>query len=188
MGRASAQARLRGFEAGLPSGHRNDFVFLSAVFLAHACLVCDLEAEIETLATEFAPTGSPAEVASCVSSAVSRAKAAARGEKVEVRGQMCDPRYLYSNDKLVEMLEITSDEGRQLKTILPKEESRRRDAKRKKESSREDGVIRREDYLGEAARKRQLVRSLAAQGLSQLEIVRQTSIPRRTVQGYLKQE
>jgi len=161
-------------------------VFLGAVFLAHARLARDLEAEIRALAAEFAPTWSAAEVASCVSSAVSRAKAAARGEKVDVQGQMCDPRYLYSNKKLAEMLEITSDEARRLKTILPEEESKRRDAARKERVRRKDGAIPREDYEGEAERKRRKVRALAEQGMSQLEIVRQTGIPRGTVQGYLK--
>lgn len=179
-------ARIRGFEGGLPSGQRNDFVFLGAVFLAHARLVCDLEAEIETLAAEFAPTWSPAEVASCVSSAVSRAKAAARGEKVEFRGQMRDPRYLYTNDKLVEMLEITSNEGHQLKTILPAVESRRRDAVRHEKKRRADNVPRRTDLNAETEAKRLLVRGLFEQGKSKSEIARVTEIPRSTVIRLLK--
>jgi hypothetical protein len=55
-------ARIRGFEGGLPPGYRNDFVFLGAVFLAHARLARDLEAEIEALVAEFAPTWSSTQV------------------------------------------------------------------------------------------------------------------------------
>lgn len=180
-------ARIRGHERGLPPGLRNEFVFLGACFLSQACLVRELRPEIEALAAEFAPTWSSAELASSVSAVFRRAEAAARGETVEFNGQLRSPRYLFKNTTLVDRLEITDDEARQLKTILPESEARRRDAERKERERREHGVIPREEYLKNAASKRELVRSLAAEGMTQAEISRCTGIHPSTVSGYLKQ-
>jgi hypothetical protein len=59
------------------------------------------------------------------------AYAAARGEKVQYAGVEVDPRYRFKNQTIIELLEITADEEREMKTIISDEERRRRDRRRK---------------------------------------------------------
>lgn len=180
-------AHLRGHEAGLPAGQRNTFVFLSACFLAQAKLVRELRAEIETLASSvFAPDWRPWEVSSCITSVVSRAEAATRGETVEFDGSKRDPRYSFKNETLVEWLGITGDEARQLKTILPADEARRRNTEAHRAARRAAGAVERAAYLQQAADKRVHARELKAQDLSVSAIARELGIGRSTVIGYLK--
>jgi hypothetical protein len=178
---------LRGHKHGLPPGQRNEFVFLAACFLAQAVLVRNLRAEIRTLAaTVFAPEWRPWEISSCVSSVVSRAEAQARGEVVEFGGRKRDPRYDFKTETLVERLGVTNDEARHLRTILPRDEIRRRDAERHESARRAAGAIPRADYEQRSADKREQVQALKATGLSNSAIARELCMPRTTVIGYLK--
>lgn len=178
---------LRGHDHGLPPGQRNEFVFLAACFLAQAVLVRNLRAEIDTLAAKvFAPDWQPWEVRSCVSSVLSRAEAQARGEVVEFGGRKRDPRYDFKTETLVQRLGVTNEEARHLRTILPGDEVRRRDAERHEAARRAAGVITRAEYEQRSADKREQVRALSATGCSNSAIARELGIPRTTVIGYLK--
>jgi DNA-binding CsgD family transcriptional regulator len=180
-------ASLRGHGAGLPEGQRNTFVFLSACFLAQARLVRELRSEIETLTSNvFAPDWRPWELSSCISTVVSRAEAAARGETVEYDGKSRDPRYWFKNATLVDWLGVTSDEARQLKTILPADEAKRRNTERHRAERRAAGAAERDIYLQHAADKCAQARALKAEGLSSAAIARAMNIGRSTVIGYLK--
>jgi hypothetical protein len=50
---------------------------------------------------------------------------------VEWRGLEIDPRYRLKNQTIIEALEITAEEERELKTIISDDERRRRDRERK---------------------------------------------------------
>lgn len=180
-------AKLRGWEKGCPTGQRNTFVFLGAVFLAQAHVVPHLRSEIEAwVADVVAPTWSKGEIRSCVSSVVTRAEMADRGETVEHDGMQIDPRYRFKNKTLVEWLGITGDEAKHLKTILPASETRRRNTARRREARRAAGAIERQTYLAQVDEKRQRVRALKAQGMSNSAIARETGFSRGSVIDYLK--
>jgi len=180
-------ARLRGYEGGLPAGERNLFVFMGACFLAQAQVVArDFEGEVRTLAKEFAPAWEDAEVRSCVSSVLSRARDAQAGQKVEFKGRELDPRYRWRNSTLVEVLGISSDEARQLKTILPKSEALRRDADRQCKRRRAQGAQSRTDYLAAAAARRLEAKRLQADGLSMRAIAKTLGVSLGTVNNDLK--
>ena len=179
-------ARLRGHEGGLPPGERDLFTFLGICFIAQALLVRNLEAEARALAAEFAPTWTEAELRSCVSSVIARAKAAHAGEKVEFNGRELDPRYRWRNDTLVDRLSITGEEASQLKTILPKDEARRRDAERQRARRRARGSQPREDHLQAVAERRAEVARLKADGLSVRAIAAQLGVSLGTVSNDLK--
>lgn len=83
---------LRDWQHGAPAGERNIPLFLSACFLADACVVREIFPELVELAKEMAPTWTRAELQSCASSALSRAQAAAHGEKVEFDGRSFNPK------------------------------------------------------------------------------------------------
>ncbi len=71
---------------------------------------------------------------------VERAHRAARGEKVEWMGRKVDPRYGYRNETIIDLLEITEDEQKRMRTIIGPAERRRRDRERKRRQRREEGV------------------------------------------------
>lgn len=179
-------ARLRGHEGGLPAGERDLFTFLGTCFLAQALLVRNLEAEARALAAEFAPTWTEAELRSCVSSVMSRARAAYAGEKVEFNGRELDPRYRWRNDTLVDRLGITAEEASQLKTILPEHEARRRDAERQRTRRRAKGAEPRADNLQPVVERRAEVARLKAEGLSVRAIAAQLGVSPGTVSNDLK--
>jgi hypothetical protein len=86
------------------------------------------------------------------------------GEKVEYAGRTFDPRYTFANATLLDWLEITSDEQRELRTIIGINEVRRRGAERQTERRRAAGAMTREDYESNAEQKRATARLLRAQG------------------------
>jgi hypothetical protein len=144
-------ATLRGWDQGAPAGQRDMPVFLSAALMAQALVVPQLNAEIAAIAQKFAPSWSSAEINSCVTSVLSRARAAAAGEKIEYQGRQVDPRYLFRNTTLLALLDITPAEETQLSTIISKEEARRRDAARARARRQAEGATSRERYEADAA-------------------------------------
>jgi hypothetical protein len=179
-------AKLRGHDGGLPPGQRNIFVFLSACFLAQAHLVRNLRPEIDALANEFAPDWSQSEIASCVTSVVARAKAAARGDKVFFNGMQVDARYRFSNTTLVDALEVTDSEALELKTILPENETRRRNTQRHAAARRENGALLRDIYIDRASGRRGQAIELALAGVSRKSIAVELGVSVSAVHGYLK--
>lgn len=179
-------AKLRGFETGLPSGHRDSFVFLSACFLASMRVKGNLLENLHALAKEFAPTWSPAEFESCVTSVISRIEAARRGELVEYRGRSVDPRYRFRNSTLIDWLEISPEEQHRLKTIVSDDERRRRDRERKERSRRVHGKAPRADYLNEVRKKEALALRLRMSGKSYSEIATEIGISRSTARRYCR--
>lgn len=123
-------AHLRGFDSGLPAGQRDIFLFLSSCFLASSVRLSELMPEVMQLAREFVPTWSEGAVKSCVSSVMTRASAAARGDTVQFNGIQVSPRYRWRNTSLIEKLGITPEEERQMLTVISRTESARRDAAR----------------------------------------------------------
>jgi Homeodomain-like domain len=138
-----------------------------------------LRRELYALAAEIGGW-TEARARSKLSAVMSRAHAAARGERVEWAGLEWDPRYRLKNQTIIELLEITAEEERELKTIISDSERRRRDRERK------DPEMTREEYLVRAAKRRAQARSLAAEGLQTKDIAERLGISKRTVQLALK--
>lgn len=89
--------------------------------------------------------------------------------------------YWYTNDRLIEMLDITELEQMELKTIIgTKEKYRRNNEVRRSARRNENGLTSREQSK---ANNIKLVNELAEQGLSQLEISKELNI----TQGYVSQ-
>ena len=179
-------AKIRGHDGGLPPGQRNLFVFLSACFLAQAHLVRNLRPEIDALANEFSPDWSESEIASCVTSVVARAKAAARGEKVLFKGMQVDARYRFSNTTLVATLKVTDSEALELRTILSANEARRRNTQRHAAVRRENGALLRDSYVDRASDRRDKAIELSQAGLSRRSIAEELGVTVSAVHGYLK--
>lgn len=165
-------ANLRGWTEGAPAGARDVPMFLCACFLAQAVIVPNVMGELIELARQFAPSWTDVQIKSCASTVYTRAHAAARGERVEFNGTLVDPRYRFRNATLIELLEITADEQRAMKTIISETEAKRRDAERHRERRRAAGQQCRDEYLQCAQAKREQARHMRAAGTSWKEIAR----------------
>lgn len=145
-------AALRGWTRGAPDNWRDCAVFIGACLLAQSVPnIQRLDLEVRVLAREFAPGWSQARVADAVSAVLARADAARAGERIEWRGRAVNPRYRFRNDTLIDRLEVTEDEQRQLKCLVGSAEAQRRDTERARRVRREAGALEREEYLQRSA-------------------------------------
>jgi hypothetical protein len=118
--------------------HRDRWLLLMGVERSHITHPAVLEDEIRKLAQEI---GYPEQTAhSKMAQVVERAYRAARGEKVEWMGRKIDPRYGYKNETIIDLLEITVEEQKRMKTLFGPAEKRRRDRERKRRQRRKEGV------------------------------------------------
>lgn len=178
-------AALRGWHSGNPAGQRDLFLFLSTCFLAWSVCPTDLFGEIYELGKEFCPTWRRAEMYSVTKSAYERAASAFRGEKSTYGGQLVDPRYRFSNQTLIDLLEITSTEECKMRTIISDGTKRERDRLRKEKSRRTSGASTRSEYLSAAASRRQKASSLREQGLRHAEIAEKMGLTKKQVDNLL---
>ena len=94
--------------------------------------------------------------------------------------------YWYTNDRLIEMLNITEDEQRQLKTIISTKEKRRRDSLKKYQARRnEAGLTQREQQKQDRIKA---VKELAEQGLNQTEAAKEIGITKARVNQIINHE
>ncbi len=89
--------------------------------------------------------------------------------------------YRYKNDTLIELLEITEDEEIQMSTIISKTEYKRRNneynKKKYKEKLKVEGKLSKKE---EVKVRREKIKDLLAEGLSQKEIYNLLKISKRT--------
>jgi hypothetical protein len=174
LGDLDKLAALRRYAHGAPDGHRDSFVFLGAAFLAWAVpQVPKFTGEVRALADKYAPHWSSERVRQCVSGVSDRMARFRAGERVQYDNKDFDPRYRFGNAKLLDWLEITPAEERELTTIISQSESRRRDAARHKEAHREAGGVSREVYVSNHEQKRATARLMRAQGKSWSEVAQE---------------
>jgi hypothetical protein len=128
-----------------------------------------------------------------LSQVLKRARRAARGEKIEFKGREWDPRHHFRNETIIEWLEITSEEEREMVvTISAEEESRRkrlRDREYQERRRRAKGVASRDQYeenrTSSLRKKAAVARHLINCGLSTGEIAERMGVRQRTVQRWL---
>lgn len=161
---------MRGWQDGAPEGQRDMPIFLSAAFMAQAVAQPQLEYEIAAIAKRIAPTWTAQEVQSCVTTVVSKAKAALAGHKVVFNGEMRDPRYIFKTETLIDLLGITPEEELQLTTIISKTESKRRHAVRSRQARAAAGAVSRTDYLAAAVQRREAALAMHLQAHSWKDI------------------
>jgi hypothetical protein len=169
---------LRWFGQPMPD-YRDRWMFVAGVGMSWLAVPQVLRRELYALAAEIGGW-TEAQARSKLSAVMSRAHAAARGERVEWAGLEWDPRYRLKNQTIIELLEITAEEERELKTIISDEERRRRDRERK------NPEMTRREYETRAAKRRAQARRMAAEGLQTKDIAGRLGISKRAVQLALK--
>lgn len=123
------------FLGGIPHGHRNDWLFLSAVALSWFANPATLRGELERVAATWTPDLRLSEVRSAIKTPLDRAAMAAEGKMIEWQGQPCDPRYRFKRETLLEWMQsiITPDLAPLLRAIVPAEVKTKRHAEAKKQ-------------------------------------------------------
>ena len=97
----------------LPDGQRDLWMLLAGTALSHLVPAPVVRREIIALADEV--TGgrwSERETRARMSAVIARAEQAARGQKVEHRGRLVDPRYHFRTSTIIDILDITEAEMR----------------------------------------------------------------------------
>jgi hypothetical protein len=179
---------LRGMDK-LPPGQRDDWMFAATVSLSYLVENQFLEREVIALGRDCAGW-SEAETRSRMQAVISRAQSAARGDKTEWQGRQRDLRYQLKNQTIIDMLSITSEEERHLKTIISEHTKQERDRQRKERERRSYGAQPREQYIADARERRQHnrreARKLRGEGKSLREIGRALGMSHTQVSRLLK--
>ena len=181
-------ADLRGWtKNGIPEGYREVYLFWATNFmlLSGATHPGQMFHEVTALAREVCPALVP-EVRQSLSTLYRKAQAHSAGEKVEFNGKKFSPLYTPKNQTLIDYLNITPDEERQLGTIISEAEAADRHRKRDEVKRREAGAVDRARYLETAEMKRTHALLLRAKGMKQREIAAEMGISIGAVNAYLK--
>ena len=117
-----------------------------------------------------------------LSSVIRRTFGAFAGEKVEYQGRQVDPRYRFTNQRIIEELEIDFAEEREMRTLISDDERRRRDRARK------NPEMDRQQYLTRAAKRRAKARRMVSEGLTRQQIAEALGWSKRHVQRVLNEE
>lgn len=181
-GRLTDLQRLRGirFLGDLPPGQRDPWMFIAGVAMSWLTVNPQvLDRELRALAKEAA-RWTDEESSRRLQAIMKRAHMAARGERVDWDGREVDPRYYFKNSTIIEWLEITPDEERDMQVLISSDEARRRDAESQRKRRREAGMVSRDEYeAGALAREREpvIVRLRDEEGKSLRQIAKETGIP-----------
>lgn len=104
------------------------------------------------------------------STLLSQARAAAAGETVQRRGRASSPVYAYKAPTIIERLEITPGEMREMTRLIDKDEKRRRDREATIAQRRASGVRERGAYEDGAAARREQAKALRQGGKTWAEV------------------
>lgn len=157
--RALAAAR---YPAGIVQpGMRDLYGHLAACQLARVIMPGPLFHEITATARTFLPAGYvDGEMLQHCSTLLRRAMQAAEGELVRFGNGQRTPVYTYSKRRMMDLLEITSDEERGMIRLISDAEKRRRETERRRAA----GMIEREAWLAANGAERE--RPWEAEGIS----------------------
>jgi DNA-binding CsgD family transcriptional regulator len=174
---------VRGSGQPLPD-FRDRWLFVAGVAMSWLALPIVLQRELHALAHEVGGW-TEAKTRSKLHAIFRTAHEAAAGRKVEWEGLKIDPRYRLKNQTIIEWLEITAEEEREMRTLISGDERRRRDKEEKRQERRDAGAMTREEYEGRAQVRRLEAHRMAAEGLRTQEIARTLGVSIHSVRSYL---
>jgi hypothetical protein len=171
-------------------GMRDIFGFLGAVQLAHALPnQSDLFHELRVWVSQngmLSEGFTQKELLRSCSSLLDRLYEQRAGKTRTFQGKKVSPLYTYSIQKMIELLEITSVEMKNLSVLIDDIEKKYRNTKQRRKKRRKSGMLPRGIYLKNAFDKSLEARQLKASGLSVSKIVERLGISRSSVYEYLK--
>ena len=171
------------------TGYREVILFLyrywSCCFLADAVEALENTLDINTQFT--APLGEP-EVITATRSAEKAWRARSNPEANRIAKEQGYPGagYNVSNDKLIEWLNITDEEQRQLDTIISRRVKYDRWNSKRQKARRKSGMQSRDKYLSQAEERRREAIRLRSEGLTQKQIAAHLGITQQAVSALLR--
>jgi hypothetical protein len=194
-----ALARLRDLEIianarfgpmGVPEGERDKFIWIGAVFLAQ--IIKDPSQyynELRAIHRKLTPSLPWGEVQSSASTTYRKMVSALAGKKQEYKGRLIDPRYFFTNQYLIEQLQVTPKIERKCITIYGREERKRRQQKQAEQARREQGVLERKVYLlkkhEQAEANTERAKVMRASGMKVKDIAKEMGKSIEAVRSYL---
>ena len=168
---------------------RDRWLFIACTAMSWLTVPEVLDREVLALAEE-AGGWDERRVRSDLSQMLKRARSAARGETIEFKGRLWDPRHHFRNETIIEWLEVTLEEEREMVvTISAGEESRRKrlhDKEYQEKRRRAAEVRPRAQYEKERAsalrKKEAVARHLKKCGVPTKEIAARMEVSERSVQ------
>lgn len=157
----------RFIDGKLPPGQRDHWMLIVATALSWFVVPDAVPREIHAVSRRVADW-SDREAARRMQAVLKRSAMAARGEKIEWNGRSIDPRYHYKNQTIMDLLEITPSEERDMVVIVSSDEAQRRHRLKERERKHRTGEVKmnRAEYLDIGTRNRSEVAERSARGES----------------------
>lgn len=180
--------RLR-YGSGIMRDHRDRWLFIATTAISWLVVPKVLDHEVMMLA-EAVGGWDRRRARSDLGQVLKRARRAAAGEKIEFKGRLWDPRHHFNNETVIEWLEITPEEEREMVVLISEHERRRRDREYRRKKRRAESVPTRTEYDAKRsaakARKISIARHLKTCGLATRRIAQSMGVSERTVQRWTK--
>lgn len=160
-------------------------MFVAGVAMSWIAQPVVLERELWYLARQVGSWDTK-EAKSRLCTVMARARAAARGEKVEWCGQEVDPRYRLRTSTIINWLGITPEEQRHMSSLIGPEIRRERERQRWHRRREAAGGLSREEYLAQADERRREAHRLRGEGLTQREIAKVLGVTQQAVSYLLR--
>jgi hypothetical protein len=169
---------LRWFGDPIPD-FRDRWLFVAGVGMSWLAIPPVLQRELFALAREVGGW-TEGKTRSKLHAVFRTSREAAAGKRVQFAGVEWDPRYRLKNQTIIEWLQITAEEEREMKTIISDDERRRRKREHK------NPEMTRTEYLTRAAKRRAAARRMASEGLSVRQIAKKLGISKSAAHHALK--
>ena len=172
----------------LPPGHRDHWLFLAVNAMAWLAPPDVLMREAWALAKQVGGWDQR-EASARLQAIFKRARQAAQGHTISWQGQSIDPRYAFRTDTILEWLDITPDEQREMRTLIGPEEKRSRHRIAERQRKQDTGQVQqdRRSYLQKATERRREALERRSRGESLRQIADALNVSIGAVQYMLKQ-
>lgn len=168
--------------SGMPEGLRMQMLFYTLNFLAlsHQVTPTTFYYEAAAIAREIDPTWTMRSAE--LKTVYAKMKDYLAGKTVEFNGRTYPALYTPTNDTIINVFGITSEEQKELKTIIDDTEHYRRQVV----DRRKNGMMSRFDYVDRAEQRSVQAMLLREKGLSIRQIAKEMKVSVGSVAGYLK--
>jgi hypothetical protein len=175
---------IRWFGEPMPD-YRNRWLFLAGVGMSYIAIPTVLQRELFALAHQVGgwSDGHTRSKMHAVFRTVREHWKRERDDRGRHTGP--DPRYRFHNQTIIDWLEITAAEEREMQTIISGDERRRRDRERKRKDRRQAGAVPQAERQAATEERRREAHRLRSEGLSYRKIAARLDISHEAVRKLL---
>ena len=169
------------------AGYRNNMLHMYAYFhlLANSGNLPKLKHEINIINNLFIKKETEGQLRATIKTCYNAYRDWKKGERIFIGGKWCRKGYNYKNETIIELLEISEEEQKQLNTIKSKRVVKENRNRKKREERRdENGLLKAEREKQEIM---ELIKEYKKMGLNNTQIAKNTKISRQTVAKYMKE-